>query len=634
MLRIALVNMPFADWHRPSFALSQLASLARREFGDEVETDVVHLNQDMAEYFGVPLYTALAGNIEHLTTGLGDWLFRDMAFPDLPENSAEYFRRYYVGRRWDEFREHIAELRDGLPGFCAELVERHDLASYDVVGFTSMFAQTAGSVALARMIKQRNPAAVTVIGGANCEPPMGRELAAGVPVLDFVFQGPALHTFPALVRHLLDGDAAGLHAIPGILSERNCADPRYTASVGRERDIDDYIEPDYDSFVASLRGNAELTAAIDAGTQPILYFETSRGCWWGERSHCTFCGLNGLTMKYRVMDAALARRQLNRLFTYAPWCTTYACTDNIMPKHYPRDVFDHLSPPAGASIFYEIKVPVADRDMKLMARSGVNRVQPGIEALSTDTLTLMGKGTTAFQNIQFLKSCSRYDVEPVWNLLVGFPGEEESVYRGYEENLPLLFHLPPPSGAFMVRFDRYSPYFTKAAEYGLKLRPMAYYRLIYPFGEAGLENFAYFFADERLAPYQLAAIKWLEPLNEMARQWTARWQDAGAEPPCLTLTTGRDGHGHIRDTRDGSPREYEIDAEDVAILHRLSSPLRPERLAAFLDRDTADVAARLDALRERSLLFEEGGRALSLVMTEDVTSEDAAPHDLLEIHPV
>ena len=107
--------MPFADWRRPSFALSQLASLARREFRDEVETDVVHLNQDMAEYFGVPHYTALAGNIEHLTTGLGDWLFRDMAFPDLPENTAEYFRRYYVGRRWDEFRAPSQSTATGCP---------------------------------------------------------------------------------------------------------------------------------------------------------------------------------------------------------------------------------------------------------------------------------------------------------------------------------------------------------------------------------------------------------------------------------------------------------------------------------------------------------------------------------------
>ena len=26
---------------------------------------------------------------------------------------------------------------------------------------------------------------------------------------------------------------------------------------------------------------------------PTLLFETSRGCWWGAKSHCTFCGLNG-----------------------------------------------------------------------------------------------------------------------------------------------------------------------------------------------------------------------------------------------------------------------------------------------------------------------------------------------------
>ncbi len=29
-------------------------------------------------------------------------------------------------------------------------------------------------------------------------------------------------------------------------------------------------------------------------------YETSRGCWWGQKKHCTFCGLNPLGMNYRA----------------------------------------------------------------------------------------------------------------------------------------------------------------------------------------------------------------------------------------------------------------------------------------------------------------------------------------------
>jgi hypothetical protein len=37
---------------------------------------------------------------------------------------------------------------------------------------------------------------VTVLGGANCEVPMGRVLAKNLSPIDFVFSGPALHSFP------------------------------------------------------------------------------------------------------------------------------------------------------------------------------------------------------------------------------------------------------------------------------------------------------------------------------------------------------------------------------------------------------------------------------------------------------
>lgn len=89
-----------------------------------------------------------------------------------------------------------------------------------------------------------------------------------------------------------------------------------------------------------------------------------------------------------------------------------------------------MKSPTGTSLFYEVKVPIADRDFQMMAQAGVRVVQPGIEALATSTVKLMAKGTTSFLNLQFLQKCLKYDVEPIWNLLIGFPGEEEDISIG------------------------------------------------------------------------------------------------------------------------------------------------------------------------------------------------------------
>lgn len=627
-LKVVLVNMPFADWHRPSFALSQLAALTRREFPGQVEVDVRYLNQDFATHLGAAAYEELAVNINHLMTGVGDWVFRQIAFPGQPDNTDTYFRRYYLGPAWRDFRREILSVRDGLAAFCHELVERYDLASADVLGFTSMFNQNVPSIALARLVKERNPDVITVFGGANCETPMGDVLARNVDVIDFVFSGPALHSFPDFIGCLTRGERDEVHRIKGIRSRRNVIGADIRAAIGAERDIDDFFEPDYLSFVDSLKARPDLTAAAQSGrTEPILYFETSRGCWWGERSHCTFCGLNGLDMGYRHMAPEVALRQFRWLFSFAPWCTSFHCTDNIMPKNYTKKVFPHLDQPDGATIFYEVKLPLSTRDMRVMSDAGVVMIQPGIEALATDTLRLMNKGTTAFHNIQFLKNCNRFGMSAIWNLLIGFPREEEAVYRKYAEDIPLLTHLPPPSGAFMVRFDRFSPYFNQSKEYNLDLTPMDFYSLTYPFPDRDLRQLAYFFQDMNISAYMENAIAWIGRLNEEIDEWKRRWEAGGDERARLCLDRDEAGEWSIYDSRFGAPRRIEADEVTRAVLQRLSSPARPEELAADLGLAPEAVSRRLRTLREDRMLFEEKGSILSLVL--DLALEEAADEALV-----
>ncbi|CAM5721617.1 RiPP maturation radical SAM protein 1 OS=Streptomyces alboniger OX=132473 GN=CP975_33855 PE=4 SV=1 [Streptomyces alboniger] len=519
-----------------------------------------------------------------------------------------------AGARWADFRERILSARDGLRDFCEELIDRHRLAEVDIVGFSSMFAQHVPSIALARLIKERSPRTLVVLGGANCEAPMGSVVAEQVQAVDFVFSGPALNTFGEFLRCVLDEDLERADAVPGILSERNCRDPRFRKAIGADRDIDDFFLPDYDSFFEALEGHPELRRT--GTSKPMLFFETSRGCWWGQRSHCTFCGLNGQSMDFRSMAPDLAIRQFEWLFGFAPAYTSLFCTDNVMPRNYTRDVFPRLAPPPGAEIFYEVKLPLSRQDLRAMTDAGVTVVQPGIEALSSSTLKLMGKGTTAFQNLQFLKNCEEFGIKPEWNLLIGFPGEGPEVYRKYVEELRDFVHLVPPHGVYMVRFDRFSPYFKRSDEYGLDLKPVDYYSLTYPFDNSALADLAYFFADQNLAPYMLDAVEWHDELSGLITQWrAARSGEDGAARRELRLVAGDNGRLTVRDSRSGVLQERPVDAATGRLLRRLSSPAKPEQLARDWPQGPDDLRRRLDTLTEHRYLFTENGRVMSLVLT-------------------
>src|SRR4029077_7518102 len=148
-------------------------------------------------------------SIQASNAGLGDWMYRSIAFPELPDNADAYLQRYYPARvpAMEMRRRMILTRRAGLERFMESLVAKNQLAGEDIVGFTTMFAQNTASFAMARLIKKHNPAVTTIIGGANCEAPMGKELARHVPGLDYVFSGPALVSFPEFLENKMSGNA-------------------------------------------------------------------------------------------------------------------------------------------------------------------------------------------------------------------------------------------------------------------------------------------------------------------------------------------------------------------------------------------------------------------------------------------
>jgi ribosomal peptide maturation radical SAM protein 1 len=635
-LQIKLVNMPFATANRPSIALTQLKAVAEALHGDKIHVEICYLNHEFCRILGSDLYDAIANTMLGMTTGLGEWLFRAVAFPDQPDNSAQYLRRFqhHLGTQPSALRERLDAFRAALPRTLDALIERYQLHEARVVGLTSMFFQNLASIALAQRLKQIDPKQIVVMGGANCEGTMGIELAANVPVLDFVFSGNSLISFPQFVGHVLAGDTDACHRIDGVFSRMNCrsihdiagdaADVDWgkhkptmqlkgVGAMGRELDINANVPLDYDGFLHSAR-----TILPNAAEKLKLLFETSRGCWWGERAHCTFCGLNGSTMAYRAMTAERAKAMLRGLIDrYAGQFDIFESVDNILPREYIAGVFADLRPPEGVSFFYEIKSDLSESDVRTLAGGGVRLVQPGIEALATSTLKLMRKGTTAFHGLRLLGYCKKYGVAPVWNLLVGFPGETQEVYQTYSKLLPEIFHLPPAAGVFPVRFDRYSPYFTLEKQYGLELSPYDFYKLCYPFPKAALRNLAYYFQDVKYESQYLRDVaQWLPKLGALVERWKSLWKSAACTPRLEWVQTS-DGIT-VEDTRTGRLCTHVLSGSAAEALRSLGQPERPEHLSS-------ECQGALEELTNRSLVVAERGKLFSLVAGVPAAAAPPAP---------
>lgn len=169
-------------------------------------------------------------------------------------------------------------------------------------------------------------------------------------------------------------------------------------------------------------------------------------------------------------------------------------TDNILSyDYYSKLANSEFSNSGEFSFFYEVKSNLKKSDVKNLSMSGVKFVQPGIESFSSNLLSLMKKGVTGIQNVAFLKYAREHGVLPIYNLLFGFPGENESDYFDMISQFPAIYHLTPPVSCVEIEIHRYSPYFSAPNSFDIKLRPLKTYSYLYPFEEESIARIAYIF---------------------------------------------------------------------------------------------------------------------------------------------
>ncbi|HKS46198.1 MAG TPA: RiPP maturation radical SAM C-methyltransferase [Amycolatopsis sp.] len=486
-MRVVLVNMPWASIAFPSLALGIL----KRRVADEIpggEVEVVNANiefvdwlTDRAELAADEYEACASGNF----SAYSEWIFSSALYDD-PHYKASEFCDRIAGQVSPSLVSMADRLHRVAPDFVRQLAERIAAASPDVVGFTTMFSQNTAALAGAKAVKRFLPDVATVLGGANCDGEQGAALHRNFDFVDFVVRGEGEIVLPQLVKGLCGGaDIAGL---PGLC--RRLPDGSSVANPMDAKPLPPavLVPPDYDGYY-------EQHAASRAGTwvEPKIVVESSRGCWWGAKHHCTFCGLNGSFMEYRskrpgrFVDELLALVEKHRVLDVI-------VSDNILDMGYLTSALPKIQE-AGYDlrISYEIKANLRLDQLRTLRNAGITYVQPGIENLNSHVLHLMDKGVSGCQNVRLLRDAETLGLNVAWNYLYGFPGETNEDYTSILDQMPTLYHLTPAHGATRLLVERFSPYFNRP-ELGFRdVRPGEYYSLIYDLPERELHDLVYLF---------------------------------------------------------------------------------------------------------------------------------------------
>jgi ribosomal peptide maturation radical SAM protein 1 len=609
MKKILLLSMPFGALERPALGLSLLKTRLQ-EVG--IGCDVRYLSFTFADLIGAEDYLWISSALPYIAFA-GDWSFSEALYGARAEADAGYIEKV-LRKTWridDESIARIKRIRALTSPFLNYCLESIPWEEYAVAGFTSTFEQNLASLALAKRIKAAHPAVILVFGGANWEAEMGQELHRRFEFVDYVCPGEADESFPALARLLLGQTRARARNLPaGILYRRNGK----SISTGKSfpvRHMDSLPVPNFsDYFEQWSESSASLVVT------PTVLMETSRGCWWGDKSHCTFCGLNGANMAFRSKSA---RRVLDEMRYLADrWHTRrIEVVDNILDMKYFTDLLPALAQQGQElEIFYEVKANLTRQQVALLRAAGINRIQPGIESLSDHVLKLMRKGTSGLRNVQLLKWCKEYGITVDWNMLYGFPGETRDDYSAMLVMLPAISFLNPPTACGPIRLDRFSPYFESPDDFGfVNVRPIQPYSYLYPFGCESLMKIAYYF-DFDYRP-EVDPTGYAAEVIAYAERWR-HWPEQGV----LYSVERPDGTRLLRDTRAAATyREIVLSGlEDAA--YEYCDEFRPfPSVVRHLTERFPEIAISaqgvqgfLDSLVANRLMVTDGRNYLSLAL--------------------
>ncbi len=612
---IALVVPPVTDAEMPSLALSLFKSC----FAEKgIRSFVDYADLRFYSHLGSQMTAEILKKIYHAGR-IGEYMFLHCTGWKAKWNESEYFRflsRYNAC--WDYYD--IPAIIEKGKAAAEKTVEETARLIADsgakIVGVVAQFQQINGAAAILKRVKELRPDIATMVGGAHCMDTGGRAILRHWPFADYVFFGEADEIIADICEKILAGERD--FPLPyGVLRHGEPIPEELPHR--RTQDMNKIPYPDFEDYFALADAYPELYQDSLNFSLNSLVLEGSRGCWWGEKTPCMFCGLNGSVRIYREKEPERFADELAYMEKRWPQTINFKFSDNIQSfrqtKELPALMAKKMS--RYPILMTEIKSNLTEETMQRLASVGFRQLQPGIESLHDDILSLMNKGNRGLEHIALLRYARKLHIYITWNFLHGFPGEPLEAYEEIEKFLPLIYHLQPPALFTPIIYQRNNAYYNNPEKYGLDLCPAEMYWYILYDNEDYIWGIAYNF-DDLNAPKQKPEI--YERVMKRVLEWQEPWNKKRPERLEMELF---DDKIEIRDTRMCSNQVYcTLTGLKNEIYRRANVPVHRETLAKEFGAEAKRI---VDELLREKLMMEMKGRVLALATEKNWKSQRHEP---------
>ncbi len=610
-----LGSLPWTNITQPNLGLAILKSVLADE---GISARVEHLNLEMLRFLREGTYVGLAQ-----IWALNDYVFTGNLDAQPVGNRRRLVKETIAELWWsptynngdvkdlDAVTAGIDKLRDEtVPAWLEETADRLAAEPFTLYGMTCVFDQTFASIALGKALKARSPDRLIALGGYAVRSPTAEMLIRAFPWIDAVCIDEGEPVITGLARASV-GQIA-LDEVPGLVIRDEAGAPKRTADAERWQ-MDSIPIPDYTDWFEDLkRLSRDHLLDISTFGMPV---ENSRGCWWGAKKHCIFCGIYDSDLAYRQKSPERALEQLDVLSER--WGEKrFRFADYILPNSYYNTLIPALSK-RDYSLACEIKANVQGDKLQLLADAGFVDVQPGIESFSSEILRLMDKGVRSTRCVYLMRVGRAVGIKVFYNLLHSFPGEGFEPYERMLRMVPRLRHLDSPMSKIPVQITRGAPLQVAPERWGLPVSdPEPRYDILLSEDYVTANGFsaadyAYYFNRVHHVPEKLRSLH-----RRLAVELQA-WTRMDEQQTATLVRSGEDGGRRIQDGRFGDPVAHDLSELEAALLDLMDEPVPLESVRAEARGGSLEaIDGALARLDELGLYFEDEGDVVALPLPE------------------
>ena len=648
-VQVCLVDVPFNSYGATVISLSLLKAVLTR---DNISSKVIYGSMMLGETTDPALYAEINSAFPQFAMA-PEYIFAKAAHGDLINCTIDDYinrvdcatARHFDPAVLENIRRAVSYMIEIIPDYLDQLADKILALRPKIIGMSSMLYQNNACFALAKILKQRDPSIITVMGSANCTAESGAAICRTVADIDCTFSGEADECFGELCRLLMEyGADVPVDKLPyGAMTKKLLSFYKEKGiteyPVRRTKDLDTIPYPDYDDYFEQLK-----KYRLESYSRPVLMAEFSRGCWWHDTNPCSFCGLNSAGNHYRTKSPRRCLDELKYLVDRYG-INRIELTDNILaPVHF-KEVLPVMAAERAAGIssyqiMAEVKSNLNADEIQLLADAGICLIQPGIENLQDDILKEMNKGNRGIRHIELLKRCREAGLLLIWHMLGGFPNETEETYEELASYIPYITHLPPPMQFIHIVYDRYCTYWKNPAAYGLEIEYLPVYDAVYPYGSDFIKDTAFMYLNSR--PEERGwhiCVERKSPAHQKVGARINSWRETYAKNRDRLEYTPSDNDQSIElmdFRRVAEENFYSISGLAGVIFRRCIAVTRRTTLEQALTAegyDSQEIAAALTTLIEKyKLIIEIRGELLTVALSSamrDTPKRELVPRRLI-----